>query len=173
MPYTINIVLLGIGNVGSSLINKAIRQRKKLLKQQDINIRFSVIAGSQAAFFDKGFTKYSWETNLTDFPIPYDFEKLMRYAAGINPGNTIIIDTTSSSTLPLHYAGFLQQGFSVITVNKFARQQPSGFSEELILQCLCNNVQYSEPVFAEDDKETAVIKLLDAVAEYCGNVAVI
>lgn len=173
MPYTINIVLLGIGNVGSSLINKAIRQRKKLLKQQDINIRFSIIAGSQAAFFDNGFTKYSWETNLTNFPIPYDFGRLLRYAAEINPGNTILIDATNSNILPLHYAGFLQQGFSVITVNKFARQQSSGYKEELNLQCLYNNVQYSEPVFAEDDTETVAVKLLDAVAEHCGNMAVI
>lgn len=173
MPYTINIILFGIGNVGSSLVNKAIRQRKKLLKQQDINIRFSIIAGSQAAFFDKGFTKYSWETNITDFPIPYDFNRLMCYAAGINPGNTILIDATNSNILPLQYAVFLQQGFSVITANKFARQQPSGYRQELKLQCLYNNVQYSEPVFAEDDKETVAVKLLDAVAEYCGNMAVI
>ena len=172
MPYTINILLFGIGNLGSSLIDKAIRQRKKLLKE-GLNIRFSVITNSQAAFFDKGFAKYSWETNLPDFPIPFDFNKLVQYISDAKWENTLIIDASNSAELPLHYIGFLSRGFNVITVNKHSLQLPESYRQELALQCLYKYVQYKELVSANEDKGVVALAILNTVLQDAGNIPVI
>ena len=49
----INIVLFGIGNVGSTLINQVIESQKFFLEKKNIELRFSGITNSTLAFLKK------------------------------------------------------------------------------------------------------------------------
>jgi homoserine dehydrogenase len=49
----INIILFGIGNVGSTLINQVKESQKFFLEKKNIELRFPVITNSTLAFFEK------------------------------------------------------------------------------------------------------------------------
>jgi aspartokinase/homoserine dehydrogenase 1 len=49
----INIVLFGIGNVGSTLINQVLQAQDFFLQQKNIELRFPIITNSTLAFFEK------------------------------------------------------------------------------------------------------------------------
>ena len=60
----INIVLFGIGNVGSTLINQVLESQKFFLEKKNIELRFPVITNSSHAFFEKEGEINSWETHF-------------------------------------------------------------------------------------------------------------
>lgn len=49
----INIILFGIGNVGSALINQIIESQQFYKDKRNIDLRFPVITNSTLAFFEK------------------------------------------------------------------------------------------------------------------------
>jgi aspartokinase/homoserine dehydrogenase 1 len=49
----INIILFGIGNVGSALINLVLESQKFFLEKKNIELRFSGITNSTLVFFEK------------------------------------------------------------------------------------------------------------------------
>ena len=49
----INVILFGIGNVGSILINQVKESQKFFLEKKNIELRFSGITNSTFAFFEK------------------------------------------------------------------------------------------------------------------------
>ena len=49
----INIILFGIGNVGSALINLVLESQKFFLEKKNIEIRFPGITNSTFVFFEK------------------------------------------------------------------------------------------------------------------------
>ena len=49
----INVILFGIGNVGSILINQVKESQKFFLEKKNIELRFSGITNSTLVFFEK------------------------------------------------------------------------------------------------------------------------
>jgi len=52
----VNVILFGIGNVGSTLIKQVIESQKFFLEKRNINLRFPIITNSTLAFFEKEVT---------------------------------------------------------------------------------------------------------------------
>ena len=67
----INIVLFGIGNVGSTLVNQVIESQKFFLEKRNIDLRFPIITNSALAFFEKEGVKNQWEANFPQSAIPF------------------------------------------------------------------------------------------------------
>lgn len=127
----INIVLFGIGNVGSTLINQVIESQKFLLEKKNIDLRFPIITNSSLAFFEKEGLKNQWEANFAQSAIPFKLEDIIEYVQEQQLENLIAIDATASSEIIKSYIPLIQKGFNIVAANKKANTLHNDFYQEL------------------------------------------
>ena len=165
MNSRINIVLFGIGNVGSALINKVLKNRKELALESKIDFRFPVITNSSVAFFEKEGANFSWEANFIQFGMPFKLEDVMAYILTNNMSNVIVVDATADGTLVKKYPILLQSSFSLLSVNKGVQNISAGLKEEINLAAGIYGTDYKFVENFKGDKHIAAQKLYDAFIE--------
>lgn len=127
----INVVLFGIGNVGSTLLNQAIEAQNFILEKRNIALRFPIIANSTLAFFAKEGAKNQWETNFEKSSVPYTIADIIDYTQKYNLENLIAVDATASQELVKFYIPLIQNGFNIVAANKKANTLHFDFYNEL------------------------------------------
>ena len=127
----INIVLFGIGNVGSTLINQVIESQKFFLEKRNIDLRFPIITNSTLAFFEKDGLKNQWEANFAQSAIPFRIEDIIEYVQEQQLDNLIAVDATASEEIIKNYIPLIQNGFDIVAANKKANTQHLDFYKEL------------------------------------------
>ena len=127
----INVVLFGIGNVGSTLINQVIESQKFFLEKRNIDLRFPVITNSTLAFFEKDGIKNQWEANFAQSAIPFRIQDIIEYVQEQQLENLIAVDATASSDILKNYIPLIQNGFDIVAANKKANTQHFDFYKEL------------------------------------------
>lgn len=162
MAKKINIVLFGIGNIGSTLINKAVKNRKALVDEKGLDLRFPVITNSTVAFFEKEGAGYAWEANFIEFAIPFKFEDVLEYISSAGLDNLIAIDASGSTVVAQQYITLINNGFNIISVNDNVEKLPPGLRKEFIIEAESEGVAFKF-IKAEGNKDTIAEKLLDAV----------
>ncbi len=116
---TINLVIFGIGNVGSTLINQIADLKPKLIKNQEINLKIPVITNSKLAFFTDD-TDHNWKADFEQFSVPYKIEDILNYVKTKKFQNLIAIDVTASTEFVHNYNTLIASGFHIISANKVA-----------------------------------------------------
>lgn len=127
----INVILFGIGNVGSTLINQVIECQKFFLEKRNIDLRFPIITNSTLAFFEKEGVKNQWEANFAQSAIPFRVEDIIEYVQEQQFENLIAVDATASSEIIKSYIPLIQNGFNIVTANKKANTLHLDFYNEL------------------------------------------
>lgn len=127
----INIVLFGIGNVGSTLINQVIESQKFFLEKRNIDLRFPIITNSSLAFFEKDGLKNQWEANFAQSAIPFRVEDIIEYVQEQQLENLIAVDATASSDIVKNYIPLIQNGFNIVAANKKANTLHNEFYQEV------------------------------------------
>lgn len=127
----INVVLFGIGNVVSTLINQVIESQKFFLEKRNIDLRFPIITNSSLAFFEKEGLKNKWEANFAQSAIPFKLEDIIEYVQEQQLENLIAIDATASSEIIKSYIPLIQNGFNIVAANKKANTLHNDFYQEL------------------------------------------
>lgn len=127
----INIILFGIGNVGSTLINQVIQSQKFFLKLRNLDVRFPIITNSTLAFFEKEGLKNEWEANFAQSAIPFKIEDIIEYVQAQQLDNLIAVDATASLDLVKNYIPLIENGFHIVAANKKANTLTYDFYEEL------------------------------------------
>lgn len=127
----INVILFGIGNVGSTLINQVIESQKFFLEKRNIDLRFPIITNSTLAFFEKEGVKNQWEANFAQSAIPFRVEDIIEYVQEQQFENLIAVDATASSEIIKSYIPLIQNGFNIVTANKKANTLHLDFYNEL------------------------------------------
>ncbi|UPQ77848.1 aspartate kinase [Flavobacterium azooxidireducens] len=127
----INVILFGIGNVGSTLINQVLESQQFFLEKRNIDLRFPIITNSTVAFFEKDGIKNQWESNFQSTAFPYSIEDIVDYVQTNNLENLIAVDATASEELIKFYIPLIQNGFSIVAANKKANTLHSDFYKEL------------------------------------------
>lgn len=127
----INVILFGIGNVGSTLINQVLESQQFFLEKRSIDLRFPIITNSTVAFFEKDGIKNQWETNFQQAAFPFSFEDIVNYVQTNNLENVIAVDATASEELIKLYIPLIQNGFSIVAANKKANTLHTDFYKEL------------------------------------------
>ena len=120
MNTTINIILFGIGNVGSTLIKQVLASAETISETQQINLEIPVIANSTTAFFRPHGVKNNWQTDFEEFGFPYTISEIINYISAEALENVIIIDATASELFVENYLRFAKQGYHIVTANKIA-----------------------------------------------------
>ncbi|MBC7642151.1 MAG: aspartate kinase [Flavobacterium sp.] len=116
----INIILFGIGNIGSTLINQVIESQKFFLEKRNIDLRFPIITNSTLAFFEKEGLKNQWEANFEQLAIPFDINDIINFTQNNQLENLIAVDATASSEIIKNYIPLIQNGFNIVAANKKA-----------------------------------------------------
>ncbi|MEM9680848.1 MAG: aspartate kinase [Bacteroidota bacterium] len=127
---TINLVIFGIGNVGSTLINQIQLAKPRLIEHHGIDIQIPVIANSKLAFFSNDLN-YHWETDFKQFSIPYKIEDVVAYVSSKKLQNLIAVDATASEELVKDYSTLIQHGFHIVAANKVANTLHHDFYDQL------------------------------------------
>jgi homoserine dehydrogenase len=128
---SINVILFGIGNVGSTLINQVLESQQFFLEKRNIDLRFPVITNSTVAFFEKDGVKNQWEANFQQAAFPYSIEDIVNYVQSHNLENLIVVDATASEELIKYYVQLIQNGCSIVAANKKANTLHFDFYKEL------------------------------------------
>jgi len=127
----INVVLFGIGNVGSTLINQVIESQKFFLEKRNIELRFPIITNSTLAFFEKDGIQNKWEANFAQSAIPFRIEDIIEYVKEQELENLIAVDATASEEIVKNYITLVQNGFDIVAANKKANTLHFDFYREL------------------------------------------
>lgn len=127
----INIVLFGIGNVGSTLINQVLKKQQFFLEKKNIELRFPIITNSSLAFFEKNGIKNQWEANFAQSAIPFRIEDIIEYVQEQELENLIAVDATASDSIIKNYIPLIQCGFNIVSANKKANSISIDFYKEL------------------------------------------
>lgn len=127
----INVVLFGIGNIGSALINQVIESQQFFQEKRNIDLRFPIITNSTLAFFEKEGVKNAWEANFDKLAIPFTLTDIIEFVKNQGLENVIAVDATASSELVKHYVPLIQNGFDIVAVNQYANILHIDFYKEI------------------------------------------
>lgn len=127
----INIILFGIGSVGSALINQIFESQQFFQEKKNIDLRFPIITNSTLAFFEKEGMKNAWESNFDQLAIPFTIDHIIEYSKRKELENVIVVDATGSPELVKHYIPFIQSGFDIVAANKNANAVHIDFYREI------------------------------------------
>jgi aspartokinase/homoserine dehydrogenase 1 len=127
----VNVILFGIGNVGSTLLNQVIESQQFFLEKRNIDLRFPVITNSTLAFFEKEGAKNQWEANFAQSAIPFRVEDIIEYVQEQELDNLIAVDVTASLEIIKSYIPLIQNGFHIVAANKKANTLHLDFYKEL------------------------------------------
>ncbi|WP_296324215.1 aspartate kinase [Winogradskyella sp.] len=127
---TINIVLFGIGNVGSTLIHQ-IEKAKQSFNSKGIDLNIPVITNSRFAFFNDIGDTQNWKANFEQSSKPYDLDEVIEYGHKQKFTNLIAVDVTSSADFAQSYIALIQNGFHIVSANKTANTLGYDFYKRL------------------------------------------
>ncbi|MBC5863716.1 homoserine dehydrogenase family protein [Flavobacterium turcicum] len=127
----INLILFGIGNVGSALINQIFESQQFFQEKKNIDLRFPIITNSSLAFFEKEGVKNAWESNFDQLAIPFTIDDIIDYAKRKQLENVIVVDATASADLVRQYIPIIQNGFDIVAANKNANIAHIDFYREI------------------------------------------
>lgn len=127
----IEVFIIGVGGVGSALLEQLRRQRG-WLKQKHIELRVCGIANSKAMLTSvHGLNLDNWRDQLASASAPFSLERLTELVTEYHLLNPVIVDCTSSWQVASQYADFLRQGFHVVTPNKKANTASMGYYQQM------------------------------------------
>lgn len=128
---TINIVIFGIGNVGSTLIQQIHAAKFNLQQESQIQIRIPIVTNSKLAFFNESGISNTWHSDFDSFSVPYKIEEIIRFVKANRYENIIAIDATASVDFVQNYIPFIENGFHIISANKVANTLHYDFYKSL------------------------------------------
>lgn len=127
----LNLVLFGVGNVGSTLINQVIKLREQLKEKGEIEINIPIILNSTTAFFERKGIGSSWEADFKSFGVPYNLDSVLHFVKKSNLENLVAVDATASEELVQKYSLLVRNGFHVVAANKVANTLSAKFYNDL------------------------------------------
>ncbi|MGB5238466.1 MAG: bifunctional aspartate kinase/homoserine dehydrogenase I, partial [Flavobacteriaceae bacterium] len=116
----LNLYIMGVGNVGSRLLNQIRQQHRYLKNQLRLNIRVIGVSNSRTMYFQEGgIPLEAWEENLAQGE-KADPNKFLSQLLTHNFRNSIFVDNTASSVVADSYQNYLSKSIAVVTCNKIA-----------------------------------------------------
>lgn len=128
---TINVILFGIGNVGSTLIQQIQELNERLFEYDNFSINVPVIANSTHAFLNKNPLHNNWETDFKNFSVPYKIEDIINFVKRHKLENLVAVDATANVNIVNSYNLLIENGFHLVAANKIANSLSFDFYTRL------------------------------------------
>jgi aspartokinase/homoserine dehydrogenase 1 len=116
----LNLFIIGVGNVGSKLLEQIENQTNYL--KENLKLRIRVIALSNSKNMTLGTNSIlikNWKKSLKNGE-KTNIEKFYKHAKKLNYRNSIFVDNTASNSISLEYEKYLNSNIGVVTCNKIA-----------------------------------------------------
>jgi aspartate kinase len=121
---TINIAIVGKGEVGSSFINQILESKQQILSNKDLNLNIFAIAGQTKLLLNKDGISSQWKDEIELTKTSKNNTKtIIEYAEKHHLENLIAIDNTASEDFVANYLSLIENGFDLISSNKIANTQ--------------------------------------------------
>lgn len=128
---TINIVLFGKGNVGTTLINQILESQTFFENSRNIKIQFAVIANSNKALFLRKELPDNWQELFDNASDHYELQDVLDFCNQQELENLVAIDATASTEIVSQYELLVKSGFHIIAANKTANTLSQEFYNNL------------------------------------------
>ncbi len=118
----VNIFVVGLGNVGSKLMDQLKQQQTFLLEHLNLQLRITGIANSKKMLFaDNGneIDLSNWKTALNNAP-QMQLEDFTNEIVQKNLRNSVFVDVTANDDVAKQYEKLLAKSISVVACNKIA-----------------------------------------------------
>jgi homoserine dehydrogenase len=139
---TINLVLFGVGQVGSTLIDQILTSAAQIESRKGLKIKIAAIANSKKLLFDSNGIGADWQLRLEQQEEGYTLEDVYRMTAVHHMENLIAVDNTASGELVEKYHELIQNGFDLVSSNKIANTRSFAAYKNLRDELLANQKQY-------------------------------
>ncbi|MGB5509664.1 bifunctional aspartate kinase/homoserine dehydrogenase I [Robiginitalea sp.] len=117
---TINLVLFGVGQVGSTLIDQILANTLQIESRKGIQMKIAGIANSKKLLFDPDGIGGDWKQQLQSQKEGYSLGDLYRLTTAHHLENLIAVDNTASPDFVKNYLNLIQEGFDLVSSNKIA-----------------------------------------------------
>ncbi len=130
---TLSIGLFGPGNIGGTLLNQIGKERERLRKEFDLDIRIRGIATSKKMLLSEdGINLKTWKEDLEKYGVAYNEEVFLNHIMASYYPHWVLVDCTSSLDRAMQYKSLIERGFNIITPNKKASSGPIDYYKELL-----------------------------------------
>lgn len=117
----LNIFLMGIGTVGSSLLEQLQKQQQKLLQEKHLKLKLTGVANSKKMLFERdGIDISTFREKLDESEKKSSLEGFADEIKALNIYNSVFVDCTASDNVARLYKSILNANISVVTANKVA-----------------------------------------------------
>ena len=116
----LNLFIIGVGNVGSKLLEQILKQQEYLEENLLLRIKVVAISNSRTMVLGKeNLNLKDWKTELEKGHLA-DVNKFFEHAKNLNLRNSIFVDNTASASIAYEYERYLNNNIGVVTCNKIA-----------------------------------------------------
>ena len=116
----INLFVIGIGNVGSKLLNQINQQSEYLKERLKLKLRVIAISNTKKMIFNESGINLDKYSESLGTGTNADLEKFIIKAKELNLRNSVFVDNTASPKISESYKYFLKNNINVVTCNKIA-----------------------------------------------------
>ncbi|KGK22144.1 aspartate kinase [Vibrio navarrensis] len=129
--HFLDVFVVGVGGVGSELVDQIHRQQAKLA-DKGIVIRVCGLANSQGLLLDSnGLPLDHWRDRIKNATEEFSLPRLIATVQRNHIINPVLVDCTSSEAIANQYTEFLAAGFHVVTPNKKANTASMAYYHQL------------------------------------------
>lgn len=128
---TIEVILAGVGVVGSKLLEQ-IRVQQAELNKSSIELKVIGIMNSRRLLLSRqGISLDSWREKLDSEGKNASLDSVLEFIRSEKPLNPVFVDCTAVEALPARYPEILTNGMHIVTPNKRANSRSMEFYHEL------------------------------------------
>lgn len=139
----LNVFVVGVGNVGGTLVEQLKQQQEVLMQNAHIDIRVCGLANSRKMLLQpEGINLMNWESDVEESDLDFDKDALVDAMSDLNLRNSVFVDCTANYDIASVYKKALSKNINVVTANKIACSSDYDLYQELKRICLKNNVKF-------------------------------
>jgi aspartokinase/homoserine dehydrogenase 1 len=129
---SLNLFVVGVGNVGGQLIEQISAQENYLLEKLQLKVNVIALSNSKKMLFkEEGIDLSDWKNNLLENGTALDLNEFHKNVVDFNLANSIFVDNTANYDIAQLYAGYLKESIAVVTCNKIAASSDYEIYSEL------------------------------------------
>jgi aspartokinase/homoserine dehydrogenase 1 len=121
----LQLVVWGVGNVGSKLLRKIGEHQERAGRRVDLKL-CGVANSKRCAFDPEGLDPADWKAGLDAAALPSCVDALLTELGAARLVNPVFVDCTSDGQVAALYGRLFEAGLHVVTVNKKANSAPYG-----------------------------------------------
>ena len=117
-------MLVGHGNVGSTLIEQILDSSYDIQNRKRIDLKIIAIANSKNIVFNKGGFGSDWRQKVLFGSAENTLQDLFQFVKENQFENLVLVDNTASKDFVKNYPTFVENGFDIVSSNKIFNTLP-------------------------------------------------